>query len=71
MEYNNKAKTEEKKQQQTHRTQEWTKLPKEKGLGRMGRKGGRRELRGIMISTHNIGGHGEGSIAQRRQVVTL
>ena len=36
----------------------------------MGGKGGIRGKMGITISTHNIvGGHGEGSIAQRRQVV--
>ena len=32
------------------------------------------EKRGIMISTHNVGGlgrNGEGSIAQRREAVTL
>ena len=41
-----KKKTEGTKQQQTHRTQEWTKLPKGKGLGRMGGKGGRRGKKG-------------------------
>ena len=38
----------------------------------MGGEGGRRELRGIMIGTHGVcGGHGEDSVAQRRQVLTL
>ena len=46
-------------------------VTKGKGLGRVGGKGGRRGLKGIMISTHNIRGHGEGSIAQRRPVVPL
>ena len=49
-------------------------VTKGKGVGRMG---GKREIRGkvgITISTHNVGGcgcrHSEGSIAQRRQVVS-
>ena len=34
--------------------------------------GGRRGLRGIMIGTHGVGGgHGEDSVAQRGQVVSL
>ena len=38
----------------------------------MGGKGRIRGKRGITIKTHNVGGeHGEGSIAQRRQVVIL
>ena len=38
----------------------------------MGGKGGRRGIRGIMISTHNVAWISrEGNIAQRRQVVTL
>ena len=42
-------------------------LPKGKGLGRRGGKGGKR---GITISTHNVGGgHREGCTTQRRQVV--
>ena len=31
-------------------------MPKENGLGRVVGKGGRREIRGIMISAHNIEG---------------
>ena len=51
MEYNSKAKTEGTKQQQTHRTQEWTNsYQRERDWGR------RRGLRVIKISTHNIGG---------------
>ena len=38
----------------------------------MGRKGLRRGIKGIMISTHNVGGGtGVGSTTQRRQVVIL
>ena len=37
----------------------------------MGREGGRRGWRGIMIGTHGVGDHGEDSVAQRRQIVTL
>ena len=37
----------------------------------MGREGGRRGLRGIMFSTHGVGGHGADSVAQRRQIVCL
>ena len=38
----------------------------------MSEKGGRRGIRGITISTRNVvGGHEEGSTAQRRQAVTL
>ena len=37
----------------------------------MNGKGGRRRLKSIMINTNYVGGHREGSTAQRRQVVTL
>ena len=36
-----------------------------------GEEGGRRGLRGIMFSTHGVGGHGENSVAQRRHIVNL
>ena len=73
MESKNKAKTEGTKQQQNHRTQEWTNIyQREKDWGRGCGKGGRRGIRVIRISTHNVAdGHGIGSTAQRRQVVTL
>ena len=67
MEYKNKAKTEGPKQQQTHRTQEWTNsYQRERDLGRVGGKGGRRGIRGIMISTHNVGGY-RGKAVQHRE----
>ena len=34
-------------------------------------EGGRRGLRGIIISTHGVGDHGESSVAQRRHLVDL
>ena len=46
-------------------------VTKGEGCGRVGEERGRRELRGIMFSTHGVGGHGENSVAQRKQTVNL
>ena len=72
MEYNNKAKLKEQNSNRLTDSKKGLAVTKGKGLEKVGGEGGRRGIRGIMISTHNTGGwHGEGSIAQRRQVVTL
>ena len=71
MDYNNEAKLKEQNSSRFTEPKNGLTVTKGKGLGRMGGKGGIRGLRGIMTSTHNAGGHREGSIAQRRQVVTL
>ena len=50
-------------------------LPKGKGLGRMGGKGGKtagKQKAGLTFTRHNVGwGHAEGCATQRRQVVIL
>ena len=55
MEYNSKAKL---KEQNSSRLTEPKGLgiTKGKGLKKVGAEGGRRGLRGVMISTHNVGG---------------
>lgn len=41
-------------------SQDTGRMPKGKGLGRVGPKGGIRRIRGIIISTHNVvGGTGK------------
>ena len=59
MEYKNKEKTEGAKQQQTHRTEEWTnsyQRGKDWGVwfGLEAQQGGKRG--GIIVSMHNVGG---------------
>ena len=69
-----KRKTEGTKQQQTHRTQEWTNsYQRERDWGGWVAREGEGGKGGIMISTYNVvgGGCGVGSKTQIRQVVTL
>ena len=68
MECNNEAKL---KEQNRSRLTDSKKVTKGKELGRVLAEGGRRVLKGTMINSHNIGGHREGSVAQRIQVMTL
>ena len=57
MEYKNKEKTEGTKQQQTHRTQEWTNsYQRERDWGGWVGGEGQGGKRGITISRHNAGG---------------
>ena len=70
-----KAKMEGTKQQQTHRTQEWTNnYQRERDWGDRweGRDKGRKKRKGALQLTCIMwGGHGEGCATQRRQVVIL
>ena len=52
MEYNNKAKTKGMKQQQTHRTQEWTTVTKGKGTGEDGWEGRDKGEKGALQLAH-------------------
>ena len=72
MEYNNEAKLKEQNSSRLTNSEKWLAVTKGEGCERAVGEGGRRGLRSIMISTHGVGGdHGEDSVAQRRQVVTL
>ena len=63
----NKEKTEAMKQQQTHRTQEWTTVTKRERTGEDGREGReKRKKGGITISSHNVGG-GTGRAVKHRE----
>ena len=69
MEYNNKEKTEGTKQQQTHRTLEWTNCyqTEKDWEGWVLRKGQRGRKGGITISRHNAGGAGTRRAVQHRE----
>ena len=70
MEYKNKRKTEGTKQQQNHRTQEWTNsYQRERDWEEQeaGRDKGREEKGGIMISMYNVEGGGKGRALQHRE----
>ena len=69
MDHKNKAKLKEQNSSRLTEPKNGLTVAKGKGTGgEMGEKGGIRGKRGLKISTHNLG---EGSIAQRRQVVIL
>ena len=55
MEYNNKAKLKEQNSSRLTDSKKGLVVTKGEGWSRVSGEGGRRELRGIMISTHNIG----------------
>ena len=71
MEYNNEAKLKEQNSSKLRDSKNKLVVIKGEGCGRASGEGGRRGLRGIMFSTHSVGGHGENSVAQRRQTVNL
>ena len=57
MEHKNKGKTEGTKQQQTHRTQEWTNsYQRERDWGGWVGREGQEGKRDVMISRHNVAG---------------
>ena len=71
MEYNNEAKLNEQNSSRLRDSKKGLVITKGEGCGRVGGEGGRRGLRGIMISTHGVGGHRENSVAQRRHMMNL
>ena len=72
MEYNNKAKLKEQNSSRLTDSKKGLVVTKGKGAGKDAGEGGRWGLRGIMIGTHGVCvGHGEDSVAQRRQVGAL
>ena len=69
MEYNNEAKLKEQNSSRTRDSKDELVFTKGEGCGRAGGEGGKRGLRGIMISTHGVGDHGENTVVQRRDIV--
>ena len=69
MEYNNEGKLKEQNSSRHRSSKKELVFTKGERCGRAVGEGGRRGLRGIMISTHNVGGdHSEGSTVWRRLV---
>ena len=71
MGYNNEAKLKEQNSSRLRDSKKELVVTKGEGCGRVGEERGRRELRGIMFSTHGVGGHGVNSVAQRREIMNL
>ena len=71
MECNNEAKLKEQNDSRLRDSENELVVTKGEECGRVGGEGGRRGLRGIMFSTHGVGGQGENSVAQRRHIVDL
>ena len=63
MEYNNEAKLKEQNSSRLRDSKNELVVTKGEGCGRAGGEGGRRGRRGIMLSTHAVGNHGENSVA--------
>ena len=71
MEFNNEAQLKEQNSSRLRDSKKELVVTKGEGCGRVGEERGRKELRGIMFSTHGVGGHGENIVAQRREIVNL
>ena len=71
MEYNKEAKLKEQNSSRLRDSKNELVITKGGVFGREGVEGGTRGLRGVMFSTHGVGGHGENSVAQRRHIVNL
>ena len=71
MEYNNKAKLREQNSSRLTDSKKGLAVTKEKGFRSVGGEGGRRGLRGITISSHNIGRPLGRQDCMRRHVITM
>ena len=69
--YNNEANLKEQNGSRLRDSKKGLVVTKEEGCGRVDGEGGRRGLRGIMFSTHGVGGYREKSVAQSRHIVNL